>query len=383
MAAVTAVVAVLAVAALLALVFVGVSNPGHLLSPGAAHHRAGAARHATGATAPKGTSRATTPSPAPAGAARPVSTTGVTTPSLQVAQTKWQLAAPVGDETALTVPGAPSELELLGGVTTGGRRADGVFVVNLTTGSLTLVGDLQSPLADAAGAVVGGRGLVAGGGTPAPQASVQGLPATALAPAGRRAGATTTVVGTLPSPRLGATAVTVGTVTYLVGGQDGAAAQPAVLATGDGHTFTTVATLPDPVAFPAVAAVGTDLYVFGGTALDGPSAGRPTATVQRVDPLTGRVTEVGQLPEPVAGASAVVLADQVYVLGGDASGTIWAATPAATDGARVAVRAVGTLPVPVSHAGVAVVGDTAWVVGGESAGAPVSAVQTVTSAPAP
>jgi hypothetical protein len=374
--------AVLLLAAVLAVTFVGFSStPRHSGGP-----------PATALSRPRH-------SPAVAGAGGGAAAA----PSVSAAQEPWQLEAPVGDEIVLpdVAPGAAAPaaraglLEVFGGATTGGQLAEGVFTLDVSTGALVHVGNLGEPLADAAGAVIDGRGLVLGGRSPAPQSVVQGLVATS-APSPGIAGSV--VAGSLPAPRSGAVAVTVGTVTYVVGGTDGTAAQPQVLATEDGRTFSVAATLRVPVAFPAVAAVGTSLYVFGGSARSGADAGRPVTTIQVVDTASHTVTLAGTLPEALSGAAAVTLGGQVFVIGGDTaapgaptspaaptptgaasgstgtpSATVWAFDPATTS-----LRRAGQLAVPVSHAGVAVVGQTAWVVGGESAGAPTAVVQSVT-----
>jgi len=375
---------VLAVAALLTLVFVGISSPGKLL-PG----------HGTGTTGtpPKATTAGHGAQGSPGATGATTATTpGATTPSpgavtVAVGRTTWQLPAPIGDEVALAVPGSATQVEILGGMTTGNQRAQGIFTMNLSTGSLTQVGDLASSLADAAGALTGGRGTVFGGAAPTPSDAVQALaslaPGTASAP----------VIGTLPAPRSGAATAVVGTTTFLVGGEDGTAPEATVLATTDGRHFTAVATLHQPVADPAVAAVGSKLYVFGGIALSGPSAGKAVDTVQVVDTVARTSAAVGALPVPLAGASAVVLEGHVLVLGGDTnaggtlgsigtSATVWSYVPGtARSGSRAAagtVHVAGHLFVPVARAGVAVVGNTAWIVGGDSDGAPVTTVQTVT-----
>ena len=64
-------------------------------------------------------------------------------------------------------------------------------------------------------------------------------------------------------------AVAIGGTDYIVGGYNGTAGEPDVLATTDGQTFRTVATLPVPVRYPAIAALHGLLYVFGGEAVTG------------------------------------------------------------------------------------------------------------------
>jgi len=360
--------AVLLLAAVLAVTFVGISGKPH-----AAH-----AAHAARGIAVSGTTAAARPSAPLTRTAGASATRTASSPTVTAALEPWQLRAPIDAEVVL--PAAPRSplLEVFGGSTTGNQAAEGIFTLDPSTGALAHVGNLGQPLADATGAVVGGGDLVLGGDTAAPLSSVQGLAPNASGTSTTGSVPLATVVGALPEARAGASAATVGAVTYVVGGTGGPAPDATVLATRDGRAFTTVATLRIPVAFPAVAAVGDKLFVFGGKALAGGGAGGPIATIQIVDLATHRVTIAGRLPVPLAGAAAVTLAGHVFIVGGDTaavttSGTVWAFDPS-----TLAVGTAGRLRVPVAHAGVVVVGGTAWIVGGESNGAPTAGVQTLT-----
>jgi hypothetical protein len=321
----------------------------------------------------------------------------------------WRLGAPISGTVVL--PGASpagNQLVILGGATTGGLTASGAFALDVTTGTLTQVGDLSTTLDNASGAVLGGQDVVFGGTASASSsatASVQALSdsATTVTTTPGAAAPMTTSLGDLPQSRADATAVTVGATAYLVGGDGTSGPDPAILSTTDGRHFVTVASLALPVLFPAVAALGNDLYVFGGLADAGPDAGQPVSTIQVVDLKTHKVTHTGHLPEPLSGAAAVVLGHDIVLAGGDtpspSNGTSSAATttgPASAtsspttstvstiwsyDPTSQATETVGRLFVAVSHAGVAMLGSTAWLVGGESDGTPVSAVQNLVTAP--
>jgi len=306
----------------------------------------------------------------------------------------WRLGAPITG--AVVVAGAPGsdQLVILGGMTTGGLTASGAFTLDVTDGDLTQVGDLMTTLDGASGAVIGGHDVVFGGTSSSsapPSAAVQALPAPTATGSSSSATAppTATALGALPRPLVGATAVTVGTTTYLVGGDTTGGPAPGILATSDGSHFTTVATLPVPVQYPAVAVVGTTLYVFGGTAATGADSGSPVATIQVVDLKTHRVTDAGHLPEPLTASAAVVLGPDILLAGGDtapAGGSSAATTSVSTvwffNPAGETATVVGQLPVAESHAGVAVLGSTVWLVGGQSDGTPVATVQSlVTAAP--
>jgi hypothetical protein len=253
------------------------------------------------------------------------------------------------------------------------------------------VGALAAPVHDAAVATFGGRALVFGGGSQASVATVQ-----AFSLNGRSGHTHGVTVGSMPTRRSDATAVTIGSTAYVVGGYDGAKPDAAVLATKNGRSFTTIATLRIPVRYPAVAALGGRIYVFGGQAITGPRVGTAVDAIQAIDPARHTAKVIGHLPEPLAGALAVTLNNELFVAGGDTTAarhvtaglgttqliprrssspsttvsTIWAFDPAT----KRLLRA-GDLQVPVSHAGAAVIGSTALVVGGESGGSLLKSVQ--------
>ncbi len=100
-----------------------------------------------------------------------------------------------------------------------------------------------------------------------------------------------------------------------------------------------------------------------------------TDAVQKVDLLSGRVSVAGRLPRPLGHATAVIVAGQIFVLGGRAgtvpSATIWRLNPA-----NGSLAPAGLLPEPVSDAGSVVVGGVGYLVGGEVTG-PAEPLDTV------
>ncbi len=295
----------------------------------------------------------------------------------------WHLATPISREVVTVSSG--NRLIVLGGLSASGASANGVYAIRAATGTARYIGALAAPVHDAAVAVIGGRALVFGGGSQTSVATVQ-----AFGLHGRGVTA-----GSMPTRRSDAAAVTVGSTTYVVGGYDGAQPDAAVLATTNGRTFTTVAMLQIPVRYPAVAALGGRIYVFGGQAIRGSRAGAPVDAIQSIDPARHTANVIGHLPEPLAGAAAVTLNNELFVAGGQSTAvrsvtaglgttqlvpgrssssstvsTIWAFNPVTNRLLRA-----GNLSVPVSHAGVAVIGSTAWIVGGESGGALLNTVQ--------
>jgi len=155
-----------------------------------------------------------------------------------------------------------------------------VRLLNPSTGGTTRVSHLAVPTHDAAGATVGGRTFVFGGGQQGSVAAIQSVPAHGTA----------TVAGRLPGPRSDLVAVTRGGTTYLLGGYDGTAYDTSVLATTDGRHFTVAARLAVPVRYPAVALLGSQIWVFGGQTSHG-----VTNDIQRSTARAGRP------PRPVRG----------------------------------------------------------------------------------
>lgn len=320
-------------------------------------------------------------------------------PAVEAGLLPWQLPAALSRSVVL--PGDGHRLLVLGGLH-GSSSEQGVFAVDTRSGSTRPIGSLPVGVHDASGALVAGRDVVFGGGSPTTVARVE-----SFTPPGQpghlsrfpRSSASASVQ--LPQPRSDSEAATIGSTTYIVGGYDGRRADPAVLATNNGRSFRRVASLPVAVRYPAVAARSGRLYVFGGQAVSGPQAGRPVDDIQVVDPSSGSASVIARLPAPMQGAAAVNLAGHIYLAGGDSSvvvkprngvGTTQLSPPVATassglstlstiwafDPVRKRMLVAGHLQVAVSHAGVAVLGRRAWLVGGETGGTQQQVVQMLT-----
>jgi outer membrane protein assembly factor BamB len=269
----------------------------------------------------------------------------------------WRLAAPLSREVVAPKVGT-RDLLILGGLEAGGSSTDGVYSLNTHTGSLSPQGTLVQATHDAAGATLGKRVLVVGGGTAAPSASTQ-----------LHTGGTTVTAGALPQARADASAVRIGDTAYIVGGYDGTAMDREVVASTNDHAYRAVAALPVPVRYPAAAALGSRIYVFGG--LDG--RGRPVNAIQVVEPQSGTAKIVGRLPVPLTGAAAGVLDHTIYLAGGLSRSDSPKRRIYAYDSERGAVLRAGSLRVAVANAGAAIRGGRLWIVGGETAGGHPSA----------
>jgi hypothetical protein len=299
---------------------------------------------------------------------------------LQVTPAPYQLPAGISRENVLA---DGSQLLILGGLTSPSASTDVVTALDPVTGATHAAGRLAAATHDAAGAMVGGQPFVFGGGSATSVATVQ-----AVTP-----GRVAAVAGSLPSVRSDVTGVTMGPVTYLVGGYDGSTYSREVLATTDGRHFRTAARLAVPVRYAAVAALGSGIWVFGGQTPNG-----PTSAVQRIDPGAGTVSVAGHLPQPVQGASAVTLDGRVYVAGGQVAAP---GGPASLSTSRSVLMLdpgtgglvpAGQLPVGVGYAGAALAGGpgagstgaggtgaggTAYLVGGNDGHRDVPAVTTL------
>jgi hypothetical protein len=256
-------------------------------------------------------------------------------------------------------------LLIIGGLNQQSVTTSAVTRLNPVTGRTERVGRLAAPTHDAAGAVLGGRPYVFGGGAAASIRDVQAL----------AAGGAAAVAGQLPRPRSDLSTVTLGGTAYLIGGYDGASYDPRILATTNGRSFHPVASLPVPVRYPAVAGVGSRIWVFGGLTPSG-----LTSVIQQVSLNTGRASVVGHLPSPLAGATGLILGGQIFVAAGLRAGDRAAPQLKASrsvlayDPARRQASRVGTLPVRLADAAVAVIGDTAFLIGGNDGQRQVPAV---------
>jgi hypothetical protein len=285
----------------------------------------------------------------PAGAGPPA--TAHRSLALQITPAAYQLPAGISREVVLPWG---RHLLILGGLDQRSATTRAVVRLNAATGRAVTIGRLAGPIHDAAGAVLGGRPYVFGGGMAASVTDVQAL----------HGKGTAAVAGHLPRRRSDLSAVTLGRTAYLVGGYDGAAYDPQVIATTDGQNFRTAARLPVPVRYAGVAGTGNRIWVFGGQAASG-----LTDVIQQITLPSGKATIVGHLPERLSGASAFALAGHLFIAGGQVlrrgrtvtSGIVWA-----YDAAKHRAVAAGRLPYPVSNAAYAAVGGTAFLVGGSN-----------------
>lgn len=260
---------------------------------------------------------------------------------------------------------------VMGGLGPGDVTTDRVVAVDAASFRVVAQGRLQQGVHDAAGAFVGGRAVVFGGGAATESAAVQSW-----------AAGTTRVLGRLPQPRSDSAAVNVGGTAYVVGGFDGSGLVRDIVATRDGRRFRVAGRLRAGVRYPAVAELAGRIYVIGGQLATtvGTSTGAQSDLVQRFDPRTGRTTVVGRLPRTLGHAMAFVLGGSLYVAGGrhrtTASARIWRLA-VGTGGVRV--HAAGRLPRAISDAGTVVVGHRVLLVGGETTGplAPQSTIIAV------
>jgi hypothetical protein len=282
-------------------------------------------------------------------------------PAAEAGLLPWQLRAPLSREVVLPRPGSRGLL-VLGGLQSGGSSTNGVALLDTRNGVLSPHGTLLQSTHDAAGAALGTRALVIGGGTTAPTASSQIQTGTRVAQG-----------GSLTPARADGGAVTIGRTVYVVGGYDGSAMDREVLSTTDGRHYSPVAPLPVPVRYPALAALGSRIYVFGGLGANG----HPTAAVQLVDPGARTARVVGHMPVPIDGAAAGVLGGTVYLAGGHKAAGLTEAIYAFEPSTGAFLRA-GSLRVPTAYGGSAVSGGRLWIVGGETAsGQPTANVQMV------
>jgi hypothetical protein len=214
---------------------------------------------------------------------------------------------------------------------------------------------------DAAGARLGGRAIVFGGGSGSSTDVVQEL----------RSGARSVVIGRLPEARSDASAVVVGGRAFVVGGYNGKTALRDVLETTDGKTFRVFARLPVGVRYAAVAVVGTTIYVFGGQT----TSGADTDAVQTID-AAGNAHIAARMRETLAHALAVANGFHILVAGGEHGG---APRSAATSFDARTGRATPAPDAPYAFQDAAVArrDDVAYAAGGEARGKNLRAFERI------
>jgi hypothetical protein len=194
----------------------------------------------------------------------------------------------------------------------------------------------------------------------------------------------------LPAPRTDGAAAQVGTKLLYIGGSDGSKATADVyvaeiVQVGNFDKWQKGPALPAPRADAAVVFLGGSIYVVGG--LD--DKGAPTATTYVLTPDL-QSGDLGKwktaadlnlkidLPEPRAGGSLVALADGLLFVGGSsASGptdTTWKAALDRT-GKLGEWTPQAKLAQPTTDSAALLIGNNVWVLGGRSANGAVATVQ--------
>ena len=248
-----------------------------------------------------------------------------------------------------------------GGFSSSGSTTNAILAFDPGAGTITRIGALAVPVHDAAGVALGGGSWIFGGGNSAVVSAVQRIDA----------GAVGSVVGHLPAARADLSAVSIGASAFVIAGGVSGALDRRVLATEDGAHFRVVATLLQGVRYAAVAEAGGLIYVIGGV-----GAGGDRTDIQRVDPATGAVDLIGQMPNPISHASAIARDGRILVIGGRSAGkpqdAIWQVVVGTG-----ATRPVGRLPRPLSDFAIAEDAGTIYVIGGETSTQVASIVSLV------
>jgi hypothetical protein len=271
----------------------------------------------------------------------------------------YRLPSPVEREVAI---GHGDGVILAGGLDAAGGSTDGVFRLNATTGALTPLGTVPQAFHDAAGAIFGNELYVFGGGAAQSSSSVQRFDLTT------RVGS---IVGRLPTALSDIAAATTPTGVYLVGGYDGHDPRREIYRTTDGRHFKLVARLPIGLRYPAVAAVGGTIVIAGGASSTGTSD-RVYALQTRDDTLR----LLGRLPAAAAHAQAFALEGEVYVAGGvDAAGHIRETIARIEPTTGRITEIPGALP--VSDAATVASARSALVIGGATTTGPSNTVRRV------
>jgi len=291
------------------------------------------------------------PSPRPTVSHRPSNANRASPAALRLTRASFELDGALQREVAES---AGHLIYLAGGLGASGTSTSDVSTLDPATRRTTPRCSRRPAVHDAAGAFIGGKLFVFGGGPEVGTDVVQTFdPATG----------TSRIAGHLPRALSDLGAATVGGTVYLVGGFDGRTPQAAILATSTGTRFQRVATLPQGLRYPAVTAIGPGVLIAGGVTSNG-----PTRDVLLFDPSNGRVHVIGRLPVAVGHAMAFVLGDVAYVVGGeDADGRRVRIVCEVDPSAGAPIRRLSRkLPRAMSDAAVAAIGGAEYILGGSN-----------------
>ena len=193
-----------------------------------------------------------------------------------------------------------------------------------------------------------------------------------------RSGAVSTV-GRLPAASSDASAASIGSTAYVVGGYTGTRWLDTIVAVRPGGSARAVAHLPVGLRYAAVAASGTSLVIAGGSLADG-SASR---AVYRFDTRSSRVQRIASLPTGTTHAAAASLRGTVFVIGGRGAtaGSVTAAIVAIDPGSG-RIASGGRLRTARSDLAAVTVGDQIVIAGGGTAHGVTAAVSALRPAAA-
>ncbi len=129
-----------------------------------------------------------------------------------------------------------------------------------------------------------------------------------------RPGSPVRVAGQLPVGLRYAAATAVDGQVLIIGGSTPASASDAIYRfdPATGHVRQ-IGRLPQPITHASAATLGSFAYLIGGR---GDTLGSQTATVWSIDPRTGAVAVAGRLPEPLSDTASIRINGSVVVAGG-------------------------------------------------------------------
>jgi hypothetical protein len=262
-------------------------------------------------------------------------------------RTLFSLPAPLRDPA--TAPVGTSQAALLGGLDSADTSTSEIQVISPRGVSYT--GALPVAQHDAQAATLAGQVYVFGGGSLSELNHIVGFDPSAH---------TVRSVGVLPTASSDVAVTQVGNTAYIVGGYDGTNYLNTILAWTPGGPAKVVGHTPAGLRYSAVTTVGGKLIILGGSTPTGASR-----TIYSFDPATGRLTTLGQLPQPITHGGAAALGNFVYLVGGrgdlvsQTTRNVWSINPSTG-----AVKPAGHLPHALSDAGVITIGQGIVVAGG-------------------